>query len=63
MGESDKFSVVNIRSNENLKYWAEKFGATTGDVRKAAGLVGPSPERVGKYLRAAGSIEKDDERQ
>lgn len=53
MSADKKFDIVNIRSNENLKYWADKFGVTTKEIRKAVGLVGPSPERVERYLRAA----------
>lgn len=50
----NKYDVVNIRDNENLRYWAEKFGVTTKEVRHAVGLVGPDPERVRTYVAAAG---------
>jgi hypothetical protein len=53
VGDKQGFDVVNIRSSDNLKYWADKFGVTTKDVRLAVRLVGPSPERVEKYVRAA----------
>lgn len=59
MSEKEEFDIVNIRSNENLKYWADKFGVTTKEIRLAVRLVGPSPERVGKYVYAAKKVKGD----
>jgi hypothetical protein len=53
MSGKDDYDIVNIRSNDNLKYWAEQLGVTTKEIRHAVGLVGPNPERVRAYVQAS----------
>ena len=51
-GGSDR-ARININQEHEVRYWAEKFGVSTEQLREAIGAVGDRADRVEDRLKAA----------
>ena len=41
---------VNVREEHELKWWTEKLGVSDEQLRRAVSEVGPSADKVAKFL-------------
>ncbi len=51
-GPQDK-SRINIDEPSELKYWRKKFGLPSLKLKEAVNAVGPSVEKVSRYLHVS----------
>ena len=48
-------SSINVRDEDELRWWAKELGATEDELRGAVSSVGDSPDAVRKHLRKSAS--------
>ena len=45
-------SRINVEQEHEVRYWAEKFGVSSGEIRSAVKAAGPLVKDVGRRLGA-----------